>query len=141
MSQNDSILSPSLSEEYTDLIYRYQEPSGQTLAQLAAYSPQPVNSQYVILHIPSPEGLSNVSASGYASVPKLFTFLNTAGLEESGILTALSQPVLGLTGQGILVGFLDSGIDYGFWASGTRPSRPEPLRGSLGTGRNIPNPS
>ena len=77
MSQNDSILSPSLSEEYTDLIYRYQEPSGQTLAQLAAYSPQPVNSQYVILHIPSPEGLSNVSASGYASVPKLFTFLNT----------------------------------------------------------------
>lgn len=112
MSQNDSILSPSLSEEYTDLIYRYQEPSGQTLAQLAAYSPQPVNSQYVILHIPSPEGLSNVSASGYASVPKLFTFLNTAGLEESGILTALSQPVLGLTGQGILVGFLDSGIDY-----------------------------
>ncbi len=104
--------SPPVSEEYADLIYRYQEPSGQSPIQLDQYHPQIVNSQYVILHLPISQGFTTTRAAGYATIPKLFTFLSTASLEDSGILTTLSQPVLDLTGKGVLVGFLDSGIDY-----------------------------
>ncbi|HIR27610.1 MAG TPA: S8 family peptidase [Candidatus Choladousia intestinigallinarum] len=112
MKSAQSSVSPAVSEEYSDLIYRYQEPSGQSPFQLDRYYPQIVNSQYVILHVPISEGFTTIKTAGYATVPKLFTPLSTVSLEDSGILTTLAQPVLDLTGQGVLIGFLDSGIDY-----------------------------
>lgn len=38
--------------------------------------------------------------------------LSTEALEVSGILRIQNQPLLDLTGRGVLIGFLDSGIDY-----------------------------
>ncbi len=103
---------PAISEKYSDLIYQYPDSSRELLTRLARYSPQIVNNQYAILHIPESEGLATVAAAGYSLVPKLFTYLSTVNLEQSGILSTQSQPVLNLKGSGILVGFLDSGIDY-----------------------------
>ena len=48
----------------------------------------------------------------YNTIPKLFTLLDLESLEASGILAVQNQPVLGLKGQDVLIGFIDTGIDY-----------------------------
>lgn len=50
--------------------------------------------------------------SSYNAVPKLYMPLSTEALEASGIIRIQNQPLLDLTGKGVLIGFLDSGIDY-----------------------------
>lgn len=48
----------------------------------------------------------------YTTIPKCYGLLDTTALEASGILRLQNQPVLSLKGTGVLVGFVDTGIDY-----------------------------
>lgn len=105
-------VSPAVSEDYSDMIYIYPSHTENLPEELPRYDPQIVDSQFAILHIPLSEDLYTIADTGYASVPKLFTYVSTVSLEASGILSTQFQPVLNLTGNGILLGFLDSGIDY-----------------------------
>ena len=45
-------------------------------------------------------------------MPKLYTLLDTVNLDAAGITQVQNQPVLKLTGQDIILGFIDTGIDY-----------------------------
>lgn len=105
-------VSPILSEDYADIIFRNQISDRLFPQTLDRYFPQPVDYQYSILHAPLSDNLSTVEELSYSSVPKLFTFVDTTSLEVSGILSAQTQPYLQLSGAGVLIGFLDSGIDY-----------------------------
>lgn len=59
-------------------------------------------------------GLAPLSVGGYTytTIPKCYGLLDTTALEASGILRLQNQPVLSLKGTGVLVGFVDTGIDY-----------------------------
>lgn len=48
----------------------------------------------------------------YTATPKCYTHISTDSLNQAGILPLQSYPTLHLMGKGILIGFLDSGIDY-----------------------------
>lgn len=48
----------------------------------------------------------------YDSIPKCYGLLDESALEVSGILKLQQQPSLALKGEGILMGFIDTGIDY-----------------------------
>lgn len=48
----------------------------------------------------------------YYSIPKCFTLLDLGSLNAAGITPVQSYPSLELKGQGILMGFLDTGLDY-----------------------------
>lgn len=48
----------------------------------------------------------------YSSMPNLYTLLDTTSLEVSGIIQTQLQTTLNLTGRGVLLGFLDTGINY-----------------------------
>ncbi len=48
----------------------------------------------------------------YNSVPKCFTLIDTEALSQSGILQIQNYPTLGLKGSGVIIGFIDTGIDY-----------------------------
>lgn len=48
----------------------------------------------------------------YRSIPKCYGLMNEESLEQSGILTMQNYPGLNLKGQGILLGFIDTGINY-----------------------------
>lgn len=48
----------------------------------------------------------------YTAIPKCYGLLDTTALEVSGIIRMQNQPVLSLKGTGVLVGFIDTGIDY-----------------------------
>lgn len=105
-------LSPAVSEDYSDIIFRYQLSPEVLLEELSQFSPQIVDNQYAVLHAPLTQQLATMEQISYPGVPKLFTAIDTVSLEASGILAAQNQPFLSLDGLGVLVGFLDSGIDY-----------------------------
>lgn len=48
----------------------------------------------------------------YNTIPSLYTPLSTISLEASGILQLQNQPLLGLSGNGVIIGIVDTGIDY-----------------------------
>ncbi len=60
------------------------------------------------------EGLPELNIGGYSYgvIPKCFGLLDQTALEASGILRMQNQPALRLRGNGVLVGFIDTGIDY-----------------------------
>ena len=102
-----------VSEEYADIIARYggfreevREAYGLSCIDFAL-------NQFVILHfrrdLSPPPNLTDYS---YSSIPKLFTLLDSSAMESSGILRNFNNPVLNLQGQGVLIGFIDTGIDY-----------------------------
>ena len=54
----------------------------------------------------------SISRYSYTSIPKLFSLMDSTSLDISGILSVQNQPGLSLKGQGILLGIVDTGIDY-----------------------------
>ena len=48
----------------------------------------------------------------YNSVPKCYTLIDTQAMEQSGIIQVQNYPTLNLQGSGVLIGFVDTGIDY-----------------------------
>ena len=54
----------------------------------------------------------SISTYSYTSIPKLFSLMDSTSLDVSGILSVQNQPGLSLKGQGVLVGIIDTGIDY-----------------------------
>lgn len=74
---------------------------------------QRINEQYAIWYYDRntlpPLSIERYS---YSSIPKLFTIMDSTSLEVSGIIAMQNQPALSLKGQGILVGIVDTGIDY-----------------------------
>lgn len=102
-----------LSNDYADLIISYKLPAEALNEEFSPYGVQMVNGSYAILHAQRSLIPSNlIHAVGYATTPRLYTTLNTTALEETGILRVQSQPYLNLKGEGVLMGFVDTGIDY-----------------------------
>ena len=64
---------------------------------------------YVPARTADPITLSRYS---YPSIPRCFAPLSLSSLNQAGILPVQNYPTLELKGTGILIGFLDSGIDY-----------------------------
>ncbi len=54
----------------------------------------------------------NFKTYSYKAVPKCFTPLSAQALDASGILRIRNQPNLSLTGEGVLIGIVDTGIDF-----------------------------
>ena len=48
----------------------------------------------------------------YSTIPKCYTLLDMQPLDASGIITLQNYPTLQLMGEGVMIGFLDTGIDY-----------------------------
>lgn len=71
------------------------------------------DSQFYILYVPMEDAVPITTHKyKYFSIPKLYTLLDTSSLEASGIIETINQPVLNLRGQGTIIGFIDTGIDY-----------------------------
>lgn len=107
-----SIKEMILSEDYADLILPVY--SG-FLEDYKDYGARIFNEYYGIIHYPlAEEFFQNYYDYGffYNTVPKLFTLLNSVSLDASGITAVQTQPVLSLKGKDVLIGFLDTGIDF-----------------------------
>ena len=98
------------SDEFFDFIVSYEETNEQTIAGSCI---QRIDEGYDIFYYPR-EGLPplSVGSYSYSEIPKCYGLLDQTALEVSGILKMQNQPVLALKGRGVLIGFIDTGIDY-----------------------------
>ena len=76
-------------------------------------SVQRIAEDYDIFFYPR-EGLPPLSIGNYTytAIPKCYALLDTTALDASGITRLQNQPVLALKGEGVLVGVIDTGVDY-----------------------------
>ncbi|PWJ51583.1 S8 family peptidase [Faecalicatena contorta] len=102
-----------LSEDYHDFIISETRPfpipnvvSEQFCAQYANYGYRCV---YLSRILTEP---INMSKYDYTSIPKCYSPLSMEALNQSGILQIQNYPTLQLRGQNIMIGFIDTGIDY-----------------------------
>ncbi|WP_455716430.1 S8 family peptidase [Anaerosporobacter sp.] len=49
---------------------------------------------------------------GYRSFPKVYGLMDQSALESMGVIRVRRQPYLNLRGKDVLIGFVDTGIDY-----------------------------
>lgn len=97
-------------EAYADLIIE----SGSEYAAANPENITPFIANYSILHIPIEE-VDKCSIGrdfAYYNFPTLYTLQSLTSLESSGITTIQNNPNLALRGQGVLIGIIDTGIDY-----------------------------
>ena len=49
---------------------------------------------------------------GFSAIPNVYGLMDEEALEAGGVLRIRRQPYLDIYGQGVLIGFVDTGIDY-----------------------------
>ena len=73
----------------------------------------PLEDSYEILYLGEGEdGGRTLYQFPYFSVPRCYTLLDTETMEQAGISRARALPGLNLSGEGVIIGFLDTGINY-----------------------------
>lgn len=100
------------SNDYADLLITY---SGDTsaLEKFENATIQIIDYYNAVVRVPTSQINDNIMARwGYGVMPSLFGMISEASLEASGITRIRSIPTFNLRGKGVLIGFLDSGIDY-----------------------------
>ena len=100
-----------LSEDYADFIIEYGGDAVSVADRYDAKCLQVINSRYVVIHIPVSR-MNEVTRFAYNAVPKLYGLMDTTSMDASGITRLHRQPYLSLKGSGILIGIVDTGIDY-----------------------------
>lgn len=100
------------SEDYYDLIIDYTSLDAGT-SIIPAECRQEINVDYGIGYFNRERlPMLNVRDYTYTAIPQCFTLMDQSALTGSGINKVQNQPTLSLKGEGILIGFLDTGIDY-----------------------------
>jgi subtilisin family serine protease len=101
-----------ISNEYMDLIIKH---NGNTniLKQYEALSVQVMNPSYAVIYLPvSKVSTRLITDYGYSAIPKCYALMSDQSLEASGITKLRSIPALNLRGRGVIIGIIDTGIDY-----------------------------
>lgn len=97
-----------MSEDYIDLLIPRD---GISIAN--GICGQKIGDMYEVQHWLLGRGELLPSANlSYYVVPKLYGLLDTTNMEASGVPEVQNQPVLALQGNHVLIGFVDTGIDY-----------------------------
>ena len=102
-----------VSEDYADFIEEYEIPSREVMERLGGVCYQSIDINYSCVYVPN-DKMKELSLENYkySSIPTLYGLMDTVALEETGVLKLQNQPLLNLKGQGVIVGIIDTGIDY-----------------------------
>lgn len=101
------------SEEYVDILIRYRSNFGYVLSQFGNYCRQYVDDNWLVVYAPVAEiPPLDFGIYGYYSIPKLYGLMEKSSMIESGIVRVQNQRNLELFGQDVIIGFVDTGIDY-----------------------------
>ena len=101
------------SEDFADFIAPYFTTPEEFIRSQGTDCIDFVNSTLAVVYVP----LSTVTPSTYTSytysaVPKLYSLLDVTSMDAAGITPAGELPVLNNQGSGVIVGFVDTGINY-----------------------------
>lgn len=101
-----------VSEDYADFIidYRY---TPQFLEKYADETIHIINEFYAIVYIPVSRVRGEILKEfNYSMIPLPLGLTSDVSVEASGVLRTRNLPGLNLTGEGVLIGIVDTGIDY-----------------------------
>ena len=101
------------SEDFADFIAPYFTSPEEFIRSQGTDCIDFVDSTLAVVYVP----LSTVTPSTYTSytysaVPKLYSLLDVTSMDAAGITAAGDLPVLNNQGAGVIVGFVDTGINY-----------------------------
>ena len=101
-----------ISEDYADLIIEYNGDTS-VFEQFPDSTVQIINIQYAFVHVPVSFITQDiVFRFGYSVLPTCFGIISESSLESSGVFRLRNIPIFNLRGQGVLVGIIDTGVDY-----------------------------
>ena len=113
MPDTDTCREQILSEDYRDFIGNHVRTPFFDSMLKEERCEQDAGFDYKCIYLPSdladPISLARYS---YNSIPKCYAPVSMETLNQTGILPVQNYPTLQLKGSGVLIGFLDSGIDY-----------------------------
>lgn len=99
-----------LSNEYANLMIEYKR-DDLFMKKFEGFPRNIIDEKYGVIYFPlimAPRKLE----WGYAVIPTLYGLLDIVNLDDMGVGRVQDIPQLGLRGEGVLLGFVDTGIDY-----------------------------
>lgn len=100
------------SNEYADLLIEYSGDEN-ILKKYQGATIQIIDYFFAVLRLPLNQVLNTaIVKMGYSVMPSIFGIVSHESIEASGIPKIRNIPSLNLRGQGVLIGILDTGIDY-----------------------------
>ncbi len=101
-----------ISNEYADLLINYNGNEA-LLKDYTDATVQIIDFFNAVVHVPLNQITDNIIVmKGYSVMPSLYGLISDINAEKSGIARIRNIPFLNLRGKGVLVGIIDSGIDY-----------------------------
>lgn len=102
-----------LSEDYRDFIGNHVRTPFFDSIMRDGQCEQDAGFDYKCIYLPKEDAEPvTLTRFSYNSIPKCYAPLSMETLNQAGILPIQNYPTLQLKGAGVLIGFLDSGIDY-----------------------------
>lgn len=102
-----------LSEDYRDFIGNHVRTPFFDSIMRDNQCEQDAGFDYKCIYLPKEDAEPvTLSRFSYNSIPRCYAPLSMETLNQTGILPIQNYPTLQLKGEGVLIGFLDSGIDY-----------------------------
>ena len=101
------------SEEYVDFIVDIRVSQAEFLANFTDPVIQVMNGIDAIVYVPVGEiSFEELGGIRFSAIPHLFGLVSAESLESSGVFDIREIPAFNLDGEGVLVGIIDTGIDY-----------------------------
>lgn len=101
------------SEDYADYLINFLVGEEQAEEMYRNGCVNQVYEKTTVFHIPRPEDyLTNLERTPYSFIPKLFGLMDSSNLEAVGVKQIQNPNYIGLTGENVIIGFVDTGIDY-----------------------------
>ena len=109
---NDIDRKKIISNDYADLIVEYSD-NPMNLSKFPTDTINIIDEKYAAVYIPADRVTQQFfQKQDYSIIPKLLGLVDTSSLDEMGVKKVQNVPNLALNGQGVLLGFVDTGIEY-----------------------------
>jgi subtilisin family serine protease len=103
---------PYNGEDYADLIVFYLN-HPEYLNQYQDAGIHYMNESFAVVHVPVSQITENaITTFSYTVMPKVYGLTSEESLEASGVAQIRAIPTFNLRGNGVLIGIIDTGIDY-----------------------------
>lgn len=109
MPDNMTCRQKIMSNDYKDFMVNVGESSLLGVINQSRTCIQHVWGEYRVISVEDNSDTRYMATLGFQTIPKLYTITDSTNMDVSGITKLRNQPYLGLDGNGVMVGLIDTG--------------------------------